>query len=1120
MAAPWWKQHPYLSNLYGMGEAAATIGGGMLTQSGAGLAGLAGWLAGASPEERARIIEEAMQQSPYLMDPGSAEGQQIVQGLGYLMSPVQKAGDWLATASEQAGGGPLAMSIAKTIPDAALWGLGTPSMLRGGAAVSRGAEALTGRVADLAATGPGPYRVQSGARPAYGSPDAAPQPALLPGEREINPAQRTTPLGASYPSQRGAVGDLQPDTLPNPFYENLGTAIRNRPGAESLPPKGSQRPFYSVLYDAVNELPEKGTPQEMVSILKRKGVKQAEIDAFLLPELFSGQWLYDKEGRYFTESRSYQDPMTGEIAFDQDAPKFVTKQQIKDFISPSTETSQAGPASVFDVQQWRAGYPDSGIQKITTPQQKQEVESIAANLRVHFENKDKVIPKINDFAMGLTLKYPRSFFKNRFDPDSVYSSFGRLPLQQIGFASLIRAFSKEFPDEPLESANSLAMVDNTFKTMLDEIDSGEDYTGIGYANWVQKAEETYNRNSVRNAEDWFDNLSDEKKNFIASYWDAAEEASTIRPQLNELGDINDTIQNSFRRINDIQNTENSSSPYGMMQLLSGEQVDPSIRPGALPVDTTVLTTGLLIPREWSNAVRPDSYHGFPAGTVAFNRTTQRPIHLASDTSFLPQGVARLGEQIQSDINQAATSKYETGNLTPEGEREKKPIGYLMGRVPETFKTVGGNIVSRSTSQFADKNDYAEPGTAPFGVSFREPPVRLPFSETGQWSRLGVAQLFADAIEAGDDVVSISSPTQHMLAHSGSYVGSMAKDQNILYMPPDSDGSLGHFGKFSSTVDALNNLASKEVTQSAKTFTPDELTDHLRGWLAQNIEKGEKAPMPDYLRKDIEKAEKELAKQEKIKQDILDFHNSGELYYTAARPSEYYATARKAIKNSDRIIQSLKDDIKNFKEIAERRHVYNASPDLLFALENPIFIQNPDIERLVNRFSSRHDIDRTYFDNDFDYNVSGEIPAQIAWQIWQNNGGGLSAKEVAALSTMGLYDNVITLKAGNLQPKKGTSAAGLSTFYGKNLKSTFEKFAKEIDPEAKVEVGGIPSVYEGGGIDVPFNQQVYTIRVTDRMREQYRNKGFKLFTPAIAGGYLMEQTLRAEIENRRKAMLED
>ena len=102
MAAPWWKQNPYLSHMHGMGEAAATIGGGMLTQSGAGLAGLAGWLAGASPEERARIIEEAMQQSPYLMDPGSAEGQQIVQGLGYLMSPVQKAGDWLATASEQA----------------------------------------------------------------------------------------------------------------------------------------------------------------------------------------------------------------------------------------------------------------------------------------------------------------------------------------------------------------------------------------------------------------------------------------------------------------------------------------------------------------------------------------------------------------------------------------------------------------------------------------------------------------------------------------------------------------------------------------------------------------------------------------------------------------------------------------------------------------------------------------------------------------------------------------------------------------------------------------------------------------------------------------------------------
>ncbi len=223
MAAPWWKQHPYLSNLYGMGEAAATIGGGMLTQSGAGLAGLAGWLAGASPEERARIIEEAMQQSPYLMDPGSAEGQQIVQGLGYLMSPVQKAGDWLATASEQAGGGPLAMSIAKTLPDAALWGLGTPSMLRGGAAVSRGAEALTGRVADLAATGPGAYRAQSGARPVYGPAQApAPAPALLPGGG-VQPIPEPGPVS---PLKRGGAqtGALNPDA--NPFYSNMGTAIR------------------------------------------------------------------------------------------------------------------------------------------------------------------------------------------------------------------------------------------------------------------------------------------------------------------------------------------------------------------------------------------------------------------------------------------------------------------------------------------------------------------------------------------------------------------------------------------------------------------------------------------------------------------------------------------------------------------------------------------------------------------------------------------------------------------------------------------------------------------------------------------------------------------------------
>lgn len=163
MAKKWWQINPYTSNLYGIGEAGLGLGGSLATESGAGLAGIAGLLAGASAEERARIIEEARKQSPYLYEPTSDEGQGIMQSAAYLMSPVQRLGDWLANASEQAGGSPGAMTAARMIPDAALALAGLPPSLRAGSALSRGSEALTSRIKEIAGTGPGVYRAQYGA---------------------------------------------------------------------------------------------------------------------------------------------------------------------------------------------------------------------------------------------------------------------------------------------------------------------------------------------------------------------------------------------------------------------------------------------------------------------------------------------------------------------------------------------------------------------------------------------------------------------------------------------------------------------------------------------------------------------------------------------------------------------------------------------------------------------------------------------------------------------------------------------------------------------------------------------------------------------------------------------
>lgn len=1082
MAAPWWKQNPYLSNLYGIGEAAATIGGGMLTQSGAGLAGLAGWLAGASPEERARIIEEAMQQSPYLMDPGSAEGQQIVQGLGYLMSPVQKAGDWLATASEQAGGGPLAMSIAKTIPDAALWGLGTPSMLRGGAAVSRGAEALTGRVADLAATGPGGYRAQSGARPVYGpAQPPAPAPALLPGGG-VQPIPEPGPVSPlkRWGAQAGA---LNPDA-PNPFYENLGTAIRNRPGAEPLPPEGSQRPFYSVLYDAVDKLPNKGTPQEMVSILKKNGVKQAEIDAFLLPELFSGQWSYDPEARYFTEQDIVQDPVTEVLSPKGGAPKFVTKQQIKDFISPGTETNQAGPASVFDVQQWRRGTLDSGIQKLITQDEQSKIEQLITTVQSEQKLVADTAQLLSPEIDGIRSKYPDSFFKNTYDVSSFSNDNGIYPYQKIGMNGFGLAFAKEYPDTPLRDGNDIGVLESAFYKLFREINDGEDSSRLTYADWVSTAEDMgFNERSIRSAENWFDSLPDERKNFVAAYFNAGVEAENkLGSPIQQIVDANDKIRVSFREINRIQNPEYSAPTYGMLQLLEGPQVDYAVRPGALETAQTALETGLRVPPEWSNTAPLESYHRFPAGTVVFNRTTQRPLHLRNDdpSVFSPK-VARLAEQVQSDINQRATKKITTYNLTPEGEPEKVPLGYLMGRVPKRFMSQD-HVFPQERDNALTASAFRERNALP--QIWTESPVRLPFSDTGQWSRLGIAQVFADAIEAGDDAVSISSPTQHMLAHQGQYIGSMSKDQNVLYMP-----NFRNYAQNQMKLEGFEDSAPKELKEGAKEWNRDNLASHIYDFVIQNTLK-EKQDAPLWLRKEIDRVNKQIKEEEAI-------------------PAFGEAATRQ-----EKTIARFKSDLSSLEELKDTFYRYSANQKLQDVI-NLSFLREQTIIDVANMLASRN----AFSNNDFNQ-AANDLAQKMSLAIARNNGADIKAEDVNGLKLLGMDSNLVSFKAGNLYPRKNSSAAGLSTFYGKNLKSTLDKFAKEIDPSASVEIGVIPSEAKENGIEIPFDHDVYTVKITDRMREQYRNKGFKLFTPTIAGGYLMEQTLRAEIENRRKAMLED
>ena len=1110
MAEPWWKQSPFFSNLYGiakaatktggdiysdqqktrygMAEAVGTVGGGMLSQSGAGLAGLGGWLSGASPEERARIVDEAMRQSPYLMQPSSEAGQAMVQGLGYLMSPVQKAGDWLATASEQAGGGPLAMSVAKTLPDALLWGAGTPSMLRGGAAVSRGAEALTGRVADMAATGPSGYRAQSGARPVYGPAQSpAPAPALLPG----GGVQPIPAPGPGSPLQRWGrqAGALYPETEPNPFYENLGTAIRNRPGAENISP--SQRPFYSVLYDAVEQLPNKGTPQEMVSILKKNGVKQAEIDAFLLPELFSGQWIYDPDARDFTENYIVEDLSTGALAPNGGAPKFVTKQQIKHFISPGTETNPAGPAAVFDVQQWRRGQPNSGVQKLMTEREQAQVEkyaiSVQNNQNLLSNATQALTPEIDSIRSKFQSKYPNSLFKDNYDISDALRNSGRYPYQLIGINGFELAFAKQYPDTPLKDGNDIGVVESAFRQIFRDINEGEDYQNLTYADWVYAAERLgFSESNISRAEEWFDQLPRERKNFVATYFEAAIEAQEkLGNPLQDIQDINESIEETFTNINKIQRPQHAGAMYGMTQLLDGPAVDRSVRPGALQVSDTSLETGLLVPTDWANTILGSSYHMFPAGTVAFNRTTQRPLHLSSDPSVLSQNSTRFVEQLQSDINQRATTKLSTGRMDADGTDIMSPIGYLMGRVPQKFMSEDFAF-PQLRGDVLDSDDFREPNT----LKLASAPPRLPFSDTGQWSRLGIAQAFADAIEAGDDAVSISSPTQHMLAHQGQFIGSMRNDQSVFYVP-----NLDNYSQTRMSLDAFESGAPKELKAGAKEWTFDSVASNVQDFIIQNT-RSKKTEPPLWLRKEINRVE-ELIKSD---ENIPAFGEAG-------------------IKH-ERYIDRLKEELLGLQEHAEKFRLYESSFELNEVFRSSFF-KSLD-QTLKNMTSTKKDGEYTQhalIPEGFDQ-LAKDLSISAALEILKRNGFRPTQPDIAALEMLGMESNVISLKAGKLYPKPKTAAAGLSKFYGENLKSTLGKFAKEIDPASSIEVGGIPMDVRENGLMVEFSQDVYTVKITDKMREQYRNKGFKLFTPALAGGYLMEQTLRTELEKRRKAMLED
>lgn len=1073
MAGPWWKQNPYLSNLYGIGEAAATIGGGMLTQSGAGLAGLAGWLAGASPEERARIIEEAMQQSPYLMDPGSAEGQQIVQGLGYLMSPVQKAGDWLATASEQAGGSPLAMSIAKTIPDAALWGLGAPGMLRGGQAISRGAEALTGRVADLAATGPGAYRAQSGARPVYGPAQApAPAPALLPGG-EVRPIPEPGPVSPlkRWGAQAGA---LNPDA-PNPFYANLGTAIRNRPGAEPLPPEGSQRPFYSVLYDAVNELPEKGTPQEMVSILKKKGVKQAEIDAFLLPELFAGQWSYNPGEMTFTE----QVPVPGQ------EPRLVTKDSIKAFISPkSYGYNDPGPGSVFDVTQYRLAEPHTGLEKFVSPAQQAEIEDWQSFSSAYEDLRNVRYSEWKQDADNFAAKWPEfySSWLDQNDPiQHVYGTQNTLGLARNVIPWQSNSDNLPSNDSVIYEPAALATLENLEDYMTRvAANNGMNYQPGGLTEEeirykldgdIREAVDTIQTKLKRKAfREAFDNPNSAYTGNWASDFVAMKNGSfTYRTPTNQeineiekkeildnfsaIPGLNERLQRWYDMMVDklnfsynnpaaaeldyaqvqidqaLQQQQKISeapkeSAYKMVQLFKGPGGKMPSGSGGLARDT-VMETMLGVPPEWINSgVYAYPYHNFESGTVVFNRTTQRPV------LYSPGSSTRYIDQVQSDINQAARRK-----LNPYNPNSPK-FGYQKARAPMMLSDTEGTPISREDMiNFGTAEERAVilngPGTKP------EAPPMLPFSDTKEWSRLGIAQAFADAIEAGDQYVSISPPMQHYLAHD--YTGSLVSDTPILWMNIEEDSP-------SNTPLGRSVLASNDQSLTSRlNYGPISETE-LRMKILESLES-------DYT---VRNANLEISA------GYLESLRRANLLNAAYR-----------IENDRRFVSA--DDPQKQRDIDA--HLYYLAGEIAYALRNENYSQ---------------------------------IPSN-----WQN-------EYRSALRRIGdgLDNYVQKIPAGTIVPNvstdAGRSGAGVGSFYGREAKKALADFAKEVDKDAKVVVKSVPVFADGEKINVDS----YSVEITDKMREQYRNKGFKLFTPAIAGGYLMEQTLRAEIEKRRKAMLED
>lgn len=567
----------------------------------------------------------------------------------------------------------------------------------------------------------------------------------------------------------------------------------------------------------------------------------------------------------------------------------------------------------------------------------------------------------------------------------------------------------------------------------------------------------------------------------------------------------------------------SSPIHGMMQLQDGPSGMLDADGDPIPADKTYMESVLHVPTSYTETGATGRYHSFPENPLVFVRSTRRPL-LDRDGGQI--GTMRLAEQIQSDTHQLARRRaqpedpkpgyYPTQprpvpkevaearqqaeieadaanvravmaadahnevldeirahvrldpslaymNTNPASSRWLEAAKASQAYTPELEGLLQRfNVVAQEYNDAkwarANANDklslaYSEASkyTDPKSSAHRWAQPDLPFQDAEEWAGLGIKQLIADAIEAGDDAIAIPS---------GRYA---AKGQDQL-----------HF------VENLRYDGRHFTDEYGQTFEPKGVMK--TPWLSEQKKKELQAAQDNFMDDDDiitmigDEARQNVYTEELW--EVEDPHRGTYHFFRTEDEAKVWLDAN-GFEGKPNSGWAIMDPDMQLGDIASHEGTVDGISDLT---ASDGLLGKGSAKRKLD--SAIHDWASDAFNNDVDY--------------YRHHYG---SPEVS------LHEEVIGEEG----------AAGVAEFYDTTGPRALKKVLKKIDPNAKIEYSPFSTN--------DFDDQFITVRITDKMREQYQKRGFDLFThpltgaAAAGGGYLMMREEGNEEKRRRRGTLE-